>query len=64
MRSAEKKAVKDAKKKEEGPKEIPTECLAIYTEEELAELEAEESEKEAEDEDVDYDEYDDYYDED
>lgn len=59
-----KKAVKDAKKKEEGPKEIPTECLAIYTEEELAELEAEESEKEAEDEDVDYDEYDDYYDED
>ena len=41
------------------------ERMSIYTEEELAELEAEESEDNYEDEDdVDYDEYDDYYDED
>ncbi|MCQ2087637.1 MAG: transcription termination factor NusA [Bacilli bacterium] len=39
--------------------------MSIYTDEELAELEAEESEEDYEDEDdVDYDEYDDYYDED
>lgn len=59
-----KKAVKDGKKKEKGPKEIPTECLAIYTDEELAELEEEEDlEIESDSEDVDYDEYDEYYDE-
>ena len=41
------------------------ERMSIYTEEELAELDAEESEDNYEDEDdVDYDEYDDYYDED
>jgi len=41
------------------------ERMSIYTEEELAELEAEESEDNIdEEEDVDYDEYDDYYDED
>ena len=41
------------------------ERMSIYTEEELAELDAEESEDDYEDEDdVDYDEYDDYYDED
>lgn len=41
------------------------ERMSIYTDEELAELEAEESEEDYDDEeDVDYDEYDDYYDED
>ena len=41
------------------------ERMSIYTEEELAELDAEESEDNYDDEDdVDYDEYDDYYDED
>lgn len=41
------------------------ERMSIYTDEELAELEAEESEDNYDDEDdVDYDEYDDYYDED
>lgn len=41
------------------------ERMSIYTEEELAELDAEESEEDYDDEeDVDYDEYDDYYDED
>ena len=52
----DKKGVKDTSNAER---------MSIYTEEELAELDAEESEDNYDDEDdVDYDEYDDYYDED
>lgn len=36
--------------------------MAIYTEEELAELEAEEAEEEDTEDDIDYDDYDEYYD--
>ena len=44
----------------------PSKYMSIYTEEELAEIEAEEAEDRdiSDDEDVDYDEYDDYYDDD
>ena len=36
--------------------------MAIYTEEELAEFEAEEQEAEEAEDDIDYDDYDEYYD--
>ena len=36
--------------------------MAIYTDEELAEIEAEEAEQEEEEDDIDYDDYDEYYD--
>ena len=63
------KAVEKAAKVEVAPvtepKPAPT-GMAIYTEEELAEIEAEESEEEYDDldEEIDYNEYDKYYDED
>ena len=44
----------------------PSKYMSIYTEEELAEMEAEDADRDEDysDEDVDYDEYDDYYDDD
>ena len=62
---------KRKKKAEEGGEEEKTQKyddsqrMAVYSEEELKELEEEENlEEEVEDEDIDYDEYDQYYDED
>ena len=47
------------------PKQDPSTFMAIYTEEELREMEEdEELEDEYDEEDVDYDEYDEYYDDD
>ena len=65
--SGKKPAKKKVEEEEEtvvSNKQDPSTYMAIYSDEELAEMEEEEEEEEYDDEDVDYDEYDEYYDDD